>query len=198
MSLAIKTRMLIGATDEVGRLAEHQLAWKGDPLEGSLDQFPTGEFLNIEHLFLRWVNESWLEYLPHPEADRRFSFVRSNGEVITPGHIYTSGSILPRKLWTKLGLSSQDFLPPLLIHEWEFELRFQGKQRKTFEAVRATAMEGVHTLMTLGRNAVKPFVFRTVYGALSSPVARGLWDAEPGDTRPESDFGDGPRGGGRP
>jgi hypothetical protein len=188
MSLAIKTRMLLGAAEEAGRIPEHQLAWRGDPAEGSLDSFPAGKFLYIEHVFLRWVNESWLEYLPHPDASQRFSFVRVNGEVITPSHIYTAGSILPRKLWTKLGLSSQDFLPPLLIHEWEYELRFQGKQRKSFESVRATAMEGVHTLMTLGRNAAKPFVFRTVYGALSSPVARSLWDASPGDTLPDSDF----------
>ena len=189
MSLAIKTRMLLSATDDAGRLPEHQLAWKGDPAEGSVDQFPAGKFYNLEHVFLRWVNESWLEYLPHPEPEKRFTFTRPGGEMITPGHIYTSGSILPRKLWTKLGLSSQDFLPPLLVHEWEFELRFQGKQRKSFEAVRATAMEGVHTLMTLGRNAAKPFVFRSIYGALSSPVARSLWDAKPGDTLPESDFG---------
>ena len=188
MSLAIKARMMMDATDEVGMTPEHRLAWKGDPAEGSIDLFPIGRFYNLEHLFLRWVNESWLEYLPHPEAHQRFCFVRSGGEVITPGHIYTSGSILPRKLWTKLGLSSQDFMPPLLVHEWEYELRYTGKQRKTFEAVRATAMEGVHTLMTLGRSAVKPFIFRAIYGALSSPVARNLWDAEPGDTLPESDF----------
>ncbi|MEZ5926189.1 MAG: hypothetical protein R3D57_17605 [Hyphomicrobiaceae bacterium] len=188
MSLAIKTRMLAGANDDVSQMPEHQLAWKGDPAEGSVDRFPAGRLLNLEHVFLRWVNESWLEYLPHPEPDKRFSFVRSTGEVTTPGHIYTSGSILPRRLWTKLGLSSQDFLPPLLVHEWEYELRYAGRQKKSFEAVRATAMEGVHTLMTLGRNAAKPFVFRSIYGALSSPIARRLWDANPGDTLPESDF----------
>lgn len=188
MSLAIKTRMLLDATGDAGRLPEHQLAWKGDPVEGSVDQFPPGKFLNLEHLFLRWVSEGWLEYLPHPEPGLRFTFIRTNGEVITPGHIYTSGSILPRKLWARLGLSSHDFLPPLLTHEWEYELRYQGKQRKSFEAVRATAMEGVHTLMTLGRSVAKPFVFRSIFGALSSPVARGLWDADPGDTLPDSDF----------
>jgi hypothetical protein len=189
MSLAIKTRMLQGAADDLGRLPEHQLAWKGDPGEGSVDQFPAGQFHNLEHVFLRWVNETWLEYLPHPDPDQRFTFVRASGEAITPGHIYTCGSILPRKLWTKLGLSSQSFLPPLLIHDWEFELRFAGRQRKSFEAVRATTMEAMHTLMISGRNAAKPFVFRSIYGALSSPIARALWDANPGDTRPESDFG---------
>lgn len=186
MSLANKRRMMQEAADEALRQPRHARKFEPGLEETAPNRFLTGRLLHVEHLFLRWIDEAWFEYLPHPDPSLRFAFRRVTGELITPGHMFTNGGSIPRQLWWLEGLAPWDYAPAYLVHDWEFDLHYCGQTTKTFEDVRDTMMEALMTLMDNGAGQNRPAIAKMILAGISSPIARGLWDASPGCTLPDA------------
>lgn len=136
---------------------------------------PVGKFLNPEKLFLRWAKPDWFEYLP--DSQNPFAFVRSTGETITPGRMFTDGGSIPRWFWLNKNLSPWVYVPAYLVHDWEFDRHRQKASTKTFEAVRDTLAEGLKTLMDTGLAPRDEKTFRSIYAGVSSFVAMKLWES---------------------
>ncbi len=51
----------------------------------------------------------------------KFSFKRSNGEVIRPESIETDGGSIPRFLWSQKDFSPWTYAPAYLVHDWMYE-----------------------------------------------------------------------------
>lgn len=135
---------------------------------------PVGKFLNAEKLFLRWAKPDWFEYLPDQKDP--FSFVRSSGETITPGSMFTDGGSIPRWFWVNKNLSPWIYVPAYLVHDWEFDQHRLKTSPKPFEDVRDTIAEGIKTLMESGLGPRSEQTFRTIYAGVSSYVARRYWE----------------------
>lgn len=135
---------------------------------------PAGKFLNVDKLFLRWAKPDWFEYIPDPQSP--LSFVRSTGETITPGRMFTDGGSIPRWFWSNKNLSPWVYVPAYLIHDWEFDRHRQKASTKSFDAVRDTLAEGLKTLMEEGLAPRDEKTFRSIYAGVSSFVAMKLWE----------------------
>ena len=172
--LTEKIRFFDEMTDEILRSRKATAERPLDPFVGDIEDFPVGRFASVETLQLRWVSEGWFEYLPDEAAP--FAFHRSNGEVVTPGHMYTDGGSIPRIFWLKKGLFPWDYGPAYLVHDWEFDLHHDSRTDKSFEEVRDTMMEAVRTLMDGPLAQKREWVFGRIYDGINSGVARKIWD----------------------
>lgn len=186
MSLANKRRMMQEAADAALRQPRHERKFEPRVEEAAPNRFLTGKLLNLENLFLRWVDEDWFEYLPHPDVNRRFGFRRVTGELVTPGHMFTNGGSIPRQLWWMEGLAPWDYAPAYLVHDWEFDLHHSGQTQKSFEDVRDTMMEALMTLMATGTGKDRPVIAKLIHAGIDSQIARDLWNSRPGTTLPEA------------
>ncbi|MBW2365302.1 MAG: hypothetical protein JRF25_09615, partial [Deltaproteobacteria bacterium] len=119
-ALKAKIGLFDELTDEIENVPEITTYNFLNPFDGDIDDFPVGEFISIDRIRLRWVNEGWFEYLP--DGDTPFAFKRNNGEIITPEKMYTDGGSIPRAFWIMKGLSPWEYGPSYLIHDWEFDL----------------------------------------------------------------------------
>ena len=135
--------------------------------------FPIGRFERLESIRLNWVKPDWFKFIP-PSVEP-FRFVRANGEVITPRHMFTDGGSIPRFAQAHSSLSPWGYAPAYLIHDWEFDAHHAGLSDKSFEAVRDTMMEGLHTLLSNGITEMSWGVFNTIYLAINSWKAREIW-----------------------
>jgi hypothetical protein len=135
---------------------------------------PIGKFINVDKLFLRWAKPDWFEYIPASQAP--ISFVRSTGETVTPGQMFTDGGSIPRWFWMHKNLSPWVYVPAYLIHDWEFDQHHLKKTDKSFDAVRDTIAEGLKTLMETGLCPRDETTFRTIYAGVSSFVAKKIWN----------------------
>ena len=133
-----------------------------------------GKYLNVEKLFLRWAKPDWFEYIPDPKDP--LAFVRSTGETIVPGRMFTDGGSIPRWFWVNKDLSPWVYVPAYLVHDWEFEQHRLKASQKTFEDVRDTIAEGIKTLMENGLGPRSESAFRSIYAGVSSFVARRYWE----------------------
>jgi hypothetical protein len=108
------------------------------------------------------------------------SFRRSNGEVVTPRHMFTDGGSVPRYLWSLSGLSPWGYAPAYLVHDWLFDLHHCGRSPYGFEATRDIMMEAIKTLMEDGVCPRDDLAFHGIYLGISSSIARQIWDKTDG------------------
>jgi hypothetical protein len=123
---------------------------------------------------LVWVRPDIFRH--EPGADRPFRFIRSTGEVIEPGLMFTDGGSIPRALWFIKDLSPWSYAPAFLVHDWLFDLHHCGRTDKGFEEVRDIMLEGVRTLMETKVCPMDRLAFDAIYTGIDSFVARRVWD----------------------
>lgn len=185
MSLVNKQRVQAALIGEMRRLPQHQ--WFAPP-NGAKDvqkRRVTGQFLNIQHLFLRWLPDGWFQYLPHPEPSRRFGFRRYNGEMVVPGLMFTSGSALPPEIVGEGAFDAARMAPALLLHDWLYDQRFSTAASRSFDDALDVLVEGAATLAGNGRGAVTASDVERVALFGGSQIAHHAWNASPGNTLPE-------------
>jgi hypothetical protein len=146
-----------------------------DFIKADYSATPVGKFINVDKLLLRWAKPDWFEYIPDPQGP--VSFVRSTGETITPGRMFTDGGSIPRWFWVSKNLSPWVYVPAYLVHDWEFEQHRLKTSQKTFDAVRDTIAEGLKTLMETALCPRDETTFRTIYAGVSSLVAKKIWNS---------------------
>ncbi len=149
----------------------------------SYDDTPVGSFVGLDTINLHWIMDNWFAY--RPVDNDPLSFTRSSGQVIRPTPMLTDGGSVPSIATVTASLLGRTInpwvhLPAFLLHDWEFELHHCQLSQKSFDQVRDTMMEGVKTLMETGVVARDMAVFRAIYIAIDSFIARRIWDARPG------------------
>lgn len=155
-----------------GRAGPAMAMWGGEERKFYPD-FPTGKFEGEP--FLVWVKPDIFRMEPQTP---RFRFIRSTGEVIEPGTMYTDGGSIPRALWFVKELSPWSYAPAFLIHDWLFDCHHAGTTDKSFEEVRDIMLEGVRTLMETKVCEPNRLVFDLIYSGIDSFVARRVWDGK--------------------
>jgi hypothetical protein len=155
-----------------GRTAPAMAAW-GEPERKFYSDFPVGAFEGEPYLV--WVKPDIFRMEPHRP---RFRFIRSTGEAIEPGRMFTDGGSIPRALWFIKDLSPWTYAPAFLVHDWLFDQHHAGATDKSFEEVRDIMLEGVRTLMETGVCESNRLVFDLIYSGIDSFVARRIWDGK--------------------
>lgn len=135
--------------------------------------FPVGKFEGEP--FLVWVQPDIFRMEPQPKP---FRFIRSDGEVIEPGKMFTDGGSIPRALWFVKDLSPWAYAPAFLVHDWLFDCHHAGTSQKGFEEVRDIMLEGVRTLMETGVCPANRLTFDLIYAGIDSFVARRVWNGK--------------------
>ncbi|MEL6624974.1 MAG: hypothetical protein AAFQ83_24560 [Bacteroidota bacterium] len=143
----------------------------------SVEEFKVGAFENLDSIRLKWIRPDWFEFIPVKEAP--FAFVRHTGERIVPGRMYTDGGSIPRPFWVNENLSPWTYGPAFLIHDWEFDVHHCKMSDKSFEEVRDTMMEAIHTLIQMELSPMSDLAFRAIYVGIDSQIAREMWNKNP-------------------
>ena len=147
-------------------------AW-GEPERKFYPDFPIGTFEGEPSLV--WVKPDIFRMEPNTP---RFRFIRSTGEVIEPGRMFTDGGSIPRALWFVKDLSPWSYAPAFLIHDWLFDCHHAGTTDKSFEEVRDIMLEGLRTLMESKLCEPNRLVFDLIYSGIDSFIAHRVWDAK--------------------
>lgn len=155
-----------------GRAGPAMAAW-GEVERKFYPDFPLGRFEGEPYLV--WVKPDIFRMEPHTP---RFRFIRSTGEIIEPGKMFTDGGSIPRALWFVRELSPWSYAPAFLIHDWLFDCHHAGTTDKSFEEVRDIMMEGVRTLMESGVCESNRLVFDLIHSGIDSFIARRVWDGK--------------------
>jgi hypothetical protein len=147
------------------------------PKEKTINDYPRGPFENLNRSRLQWVKLDEFQFIP--KSSMPFSFVRSTNERIAPRNFFTDGGSMPRFFrWTN-ELDPFGYLPPYLIHDWEFDLHHCDQSAKKFEDVANTMMEALRTLMDDGYLPRDWRAFWLIEMGINSYVARELWQTMP-------------------
>ncbi|WP_223434858.1 MULTISPECIES: DUF1353 domain-containing protein [unclassified Pseudomonas] len=128
-------------------------------------------------LDVRWIKNDYFLFVP--SKDDPFRFTRSNGEVIRPGPMYTDGGSIPRFLWGVNGYSPWGYAPAYIIHDWLFvahECGYPGYKDYSFKNTHIVLAEGLKAVMEVSPEIRNYFVFESVVAAVSSPIAKRLWE----------------------
>jgi len=131
-----------------------------------------GVFKGIPNL--RWVGPDRFEFFQ--DTSNPFQFHRYNGEIINPEQMYTDGGSIPRIVQSMPDLSPWEYGPAYIIHDWEFEAHHRNLNQKTFDAVNRTLAEGIKTLMDACIVQKNYVALYTIWLAVSSPVAKSIWN----------------------
>jgi hypothetical protein len=143
----------------------------------SITDYPLGKFENLERSRLQWVAPNWFEFIP--KGNMAFTFVRSQGEHITPKNFFTDGGSIPRLFRWSDDLDPFGSLPGYLLHDWEFDLHHCNQSNKTFEDVASILMEALRTLMEGGYVKKDMLAFWMIETGINSWVAHEAWNDMP-------------------
>lgn len=140
---------------------------------GFFDGVNTGEFRGLPTLV--WVGANRFRFV-QDATKKPFEFIRSNGETVRPQDMFTDGGSVPRLIQPLPGFSAWDYGAAFIIHDWEFEAHHKGISNKSFDDVNLTLAEGIKTLMDSGIVEKNTFALYAIWAAVSSPVAKQIWD----------------------
>ena len=147
----------------------------------SLTSYPAGQFNNLDSLRLRWLEPGIFDFLP--TAENPFSFTRHTGETITPRRMFTDGGSIPRLVRWVGQLDPWGYTPAYLLHDWLFEVHHCNvatgtpNEGPTFEDSVRVIMEAINTMRVIGMADASPFTFGMIDFAISSYVAKRLWNS---------------------
>lgn len=143
-----------------------------------IDSLEVGEFKG--DFTLEWIGPDRFQYEPHPLMP--FTFIRGNGEEITPEGMETDGGSIPRFAQCLMSTSPWEYGPAYMIHDWEFYRHdFDPNFDKSFEEVNLTLAEALWTLMNKGYNDSdfppnSKSLVHGVYSGVMTPICRAVWD----------------------
>jgi hypothetical protein len=135
---------------------------------------PTGKFSG--KLDVEWIAPNQFIYRPHPGEP--LVYVTSEGRSIQPRVMYTDGGSIPRLLWSSQGFSPWEFAPGYIIHDWLFvqhHCKEGDWQMYDFPSSAKILAEAIKTQMEKA-GAVEPVLVWAIYQAVSTQIAKQLWD----------------------
>ena len=143
---------------------------------------PPGKFQHLDSFRLRWLEPRIFDFVPH--KNNPFSFIRYNGQVITPQRLFTDGGSIPRLFrWTGQ-LDPWQYTPAYLLHDWLFGVHHCNTANNitdemvTFNDSADILMEAIQTMRKEGLAPGSDVTFTLIELAVSSFVAKRLWNTE--------------------
>ncbi|WP_052182787.1 hypothetical protein [Rhizobium sp. YS-1r] len=146
-------------------------------------------------LFVMWVGEGNSsgdgKFVFVPAPGNELTFTRPSGShtagVIKPGVMYTDGGSIPKIAQMFKGLSPWGYAPAYMIHDWLFvarhclvdeapDARFQDLSDVDFDESARIVGEAIHALIDERKVARNDLAGEAVTSAVSSGIARRLWD----------------------
>ena len=124
-----------------------------------------------------WVEPNLFIYEPDPVTP--LTYTAASGRKLVPTKMYTDGGSIPPFLWGVPGYSPWGYAPAYIIHDWLFEAHhcsYPGQGDTAFTESAELLAEGIKTLMESGKVPKDEFVEFSIYEAVSSSVAKNLWD----------------------
>jgi hypothetical protein len=128
-------------------------------------------------LDVRWIKNDYFIFIPN--TTNPFKLVRADGTEIVPGVMYTDGGSIPRFLWGVNGFSPWGYAPAYIVHDWLFVAHrcgYQQDSQYSFDDSILVMAEGLKAVMQDNPEVRNYFVFDSVVAAISSPIAKRLWD----------------------
>jgi Protein of unknown function (DUF1353) len=129
---------------------------------------------------VEWIEED--RFVFRPVSERPFRFIRADGEtVIQPGTMITDGGSIPRSLWGIRNYSPWGYAPAFMVHDWLFEMHHCGVEEYRHYTVAEAAWIMTEAMKTMieekgGPGPGEKFVVYSMFEAVRSPVAVGLWE----------------------
>lgn len=125
-----------------------------------------------------WVGEDKFVYVGGANG---LQFTPKGGKPIKPDMFYTDGGSIPRPVRAFEGFSPWGYAPAYIIHDWLFYLHDCDPDKlKTlgvgFEDSARILAEVTNVLMERRQVATNEFAFEAISWAVTTPVARKLWD----------------------
>ncbi|HEX3125941.1 MAG TPA: DUF1353 domain-containing protein, partial [Thermoanaerobaculia bacterium] len=128
-------------------------------------------------LIVQWIEPDEFLFIPDPESP--LSFIRFNGDKITPGKMMTDGGSIPRPLWILRSYSPWGYAPAFIVHDWLFVMKhcqIPGNEKYNVHDAALVLAEVMKTIMVTGKVAVDRPTLWSIYSAVNSPIAGNLWD----------------------
>ena len=163
-------------------------------------QTPVGEIKGHPHLI--WSRPDQFRFnQPGPGEGEKFAFVTHDCWRIEPRPMSTDGASIPRWLWWDKEMSPWRYAPAAVIHDWLFDVHhrlvrnpnfleeshfsredIERYKRMTYEEAADIYAEAMKTLMERKKLWYEPrkFTLWAQHAATSSPIARELWNKQPG------------------
>ena len=138
-------------------------------------KLPTGTFSG--KLDVEWIAPNQFIYRPHRFDPLIYS--TADGHKIQPRAMFTDGGSIPRLFWSVSGFGPWDFAPGYIIHDWLFEqhhCKESDWQSYDFPSSALILAEAIKTQMVKAGDRDSTIVW-AVHEAVSSPIARRLWDS---------------------
>ncbi|WP_105437925.1 hypothetical protein [Neorhizobium sp. T25_13] len=153
-------------------------------------------------LFVMWVGEGSTSgdgkfvFVPAPGSELTFKRPTGSGavQIIKPGLMYTDGGSIPKVGQLFKGLSPWGYAPAYMIHDWVFEARhclvdgasdarFSNLRNVDFDESAKILGEAIKTLIRENKVDRNDLAGDAVTSAVSSSIARELWDQKGGCER---------------
>lgn len=149
----------------------------------STKSYPVGKFNNLSSIRLRWIEPQIFDFLP--TKTNPFSFTRYNGETIEPRRMFTDGGSIPQIMrWAKQ-LDPWEYAPAYFLHDWLFELHYchiakgtLASEKYGFKETNRILLEAINTLRVYEISIASPLTFSLIDLAVTSFVAKKLWDVK--------------------
>ncbi|MCF1465037.1 DUF1353 domain-containing protein [Agrobacterium vitis] len=128
------------------------------------------------------VTIQWLEpdvFLFIPDNEKPLTFIRPNGQVITPKRMITDGGSIPRPMWAFRSYSPWGYAPAFIIHDWLFHAKncdLADAKDYDLDTAGLTMGEVIKTLMETKRAEKDEFTVGVMMAAVTSRFARSAWE----------------------
>jgi Protein of unknown function (DUF1353) len=142
----------------------------------TVQDFPAGQFQNLENIRLEWICPDYFLFIP--KLNNPFRFVRADGKtVVEPRTFFTDGASVPRVFRWNSNLDQFGLLPAALLHDWLWELHHCDKvPDDAFADVNKMLMEAINTMFRDKLAHYDWIAFWGIYGGVSSPIAYLIWN----------------------
>ncbi len=131
-------------------------------------------------IIVQWIEMD--EFIFLPDKDDPLTFVRDNGnnDIITPGKMHTDGGSIPKPLQAFRSFSPWGYAPAYMIHDWLFVMKlceYDGFEKYDYKIAADILAEVIKTMMEQKEQFEQnTLAFYSIYKAVSSPVAKNLWE----------------------
>lgn len=145
------------------------------------NELPVGKIQG--QINLQWRDDPVKSFVYIPNPDNLFSYTTSDGEVITPGPLYTDGGSIPRIVSIDKHFVPWKHGPAYIIHDWLFELHDCGhnKDNKYDHVKAADIMAEVMKTQFVSKGQEPTFRERIaiweIYG-FTKKFSKRLWESD--------------------